>query len=196
MSRSAKIIIGVVVGLIILCGCCCLTGSIAGPMMMGSMMEQVATTTENPQEIAQIADRIVDYQLPANYGEEFAMSFFGMDIVAFGKEDLSGNVIIMMQIPEMFGLDPDQMMQEMERSLQQQTGRETVAMQYVDTIETIIRDQNVDLTVQEGTDSRGTAIRQITGVFAGENGMAVLMIMGPIQGWDQQAVDTFLSSLR
>ncbi len=196
MNRTAKIVIGVIVGLIILCGCCCLTGSIAAPMIFGPLMEQAASTTENPQEIAQVTENIVDYQLPPGYDGQFGMSFLGIDIVAFGKDDLSGNVFILMQIPEMFGLSPEEMMPEMERSLQQQTGRESVNLQYVDTIQTIIRDQNVNLTVQEGNDSNGTAIRQITGVFSGENGMVILMIVGPTQTWDQQAVDAFLSSLR
>ena len=123
MSRTTKSVIGVIVGLIVLCGCCCLAGSIATPMLLGPLMEQAASTTEDPQEIAQIAGRIVDYQLPADYGEQFAMSFFGFDIVAFGKDDMSGQVIVMMQMPEMFGLDPDEMMREMEQSLQQQTGQ-------------------------------------------------------------------------
>jgi len=70
-------------------------------MLLGPLMEQAASTTEDPQEIAQIAGRIVDYQLPAGYGEQFAMSFFGFDIVAFGKDDMSGQVIIMMQMPEL-----------------------------------------------------------------------------------------------
>jgi len=196
MSRTSKIVIGVIVGLIVLCGCCCLAGSIATPMMLGPLMEQAASTTENPQEIAQIAGRIIDYDLPAGYGEEFAMSFFGFDIVAFTRDDSSGNIIIIMQMPEMFGLDPDEMMREMERSLQQQTGQEIGNLQYVDTIQTTIRDQNVTLTVQEGTDANGTTIRQITGVFEGENGIAMLMIVGPSQTWDQQTVDEFLSSLR
>jgi hypothetical protein len=196
MSRTAKIIIGVVVGLIVLCGCCCLTGSVATPRIIGPLIEQGASVTENPQEIARIANNIVGYQLPAGYTEQFAMSFLGMDIAAFGKDDFSGNVIIIMQMPPMFGLSSQEMMAEMERSLQQQTGQQVGNLQYIDTIQTVIRDQTVSLTVQEGTDSNGTAIRQITGVFPGENGMAMLMIMGPVQTWDQQAVDEFLSSLR
>jgi hypothetical protein len=196
MSRTAKIIIGVIAGLIVLCGCCCLTGAVAAPRIVGPLMEKGASVTENPQEITQIANKIVDYQLPTGYGEQFAMSLFGMDIVAFGKDDLSGNVIILMQMPEMFGLSPAEMMAEMEKSLQQQTGQQVGDLQYIDTLQTIIRDQNVSLTVQEGVDSNGTAIRQITGVFPGKNGMAMLMIMGATQTWDQQAVDAFLSSLR
>ena len=195
MSRTTKIVIGVIVGLIVLCGCCCLAGTVATPMLLGPLMDQAASTTEDPQEIAQIAGRIVDYELPADYGEEFAMSFFGFDIVAFARDDTSGNVIIMMQMPEMFGLEPDEMMREMERSLQQQTGQEFGDLQYVDTIQTTIRDQPVTLTVQEGTDSNGRTIRQITGIFPGENGIAMLMIVGPTQNWDQQTVDEFLSSL-
>ena len=196
MSRTTKIVIGVIVGLIVLCGCCCLAGSIATPMLLEPLMEQAASTTEDPQEIAQIAGRIVDYQLPADYGEQFAMSFFGFDIVAFGKDDMSGQVIVMMQMPEMFGLDPDEMMREMEQSLQQQTGQKFGDLQYIDTIQTTIRDQNVTLTVQEGTDENGTTIRQVTGIFSGKNGVAMLMIVGPTQTWDQQMVDEFLSSLR
>jgi hypothetical protein len=196
MNRTTKIVIGVIVGLLVLCGCCCLAGSVATPMLLGPVMEQAASMTENPQEIAQIAGNIVDYELPSGYTEQFAMSFLGFDIVAFGQEDMSEQIIILMQMPEMFGLNPDEMMREMEKSLQQQTGQQAVDMQYVDSVQTTIRDQNVTLTVQEGTDGDGTAIRQVTGVFAGQNGVAMLMIVGPTQTWDQEVVDTFLSSLR
>lgn len=195
MSRSAKIIIGVIVVLLGLCMCCCLAGSLTGPMMMGSIMEQVASATEDPQEVAQMAGNIVDYQLPPGYSEQYGMGFMGFDMVVLGTENLTEQAIMLMQVPEMLGLTPEDMIRTMEQSLQSQTGQENVSMYVVDTIETTIRDQNVTLTVMEGSDSNGYAIKQVTGVFRGNNGAAMLMIVGPQQSWNQETVDAFISSL-
>lgn len=195
MDRT-KVVIGIFIGLIVLCACCCLVGTVVSPMMMGTLLERSASTTEDPAQVSQIAENIVTYQLPSGYEEQFGLSFFGFDMVAFGKEDFSGQIFVLMQVPDMFGLSPEEMAQQIEQSLQQQTGRQTVNMQVVDTIQTTIRDQNVTLTVQEGTDAEGTSIRQITGAFAGRNGAAMLMIIGPTQSWNQEAVNSFLASLR
>ncbi len=193
MDRTTKII-GIVGGLVILCLCICIVGAV-GMRMAGPLMQQMATMTEDPQEVAQIAKGMVDYQLPHGYHEQFGMSVFGFDMVGF-TPDSGSQVIMLMQFPEALGLSRADMEQQMEQSLQQQTGQEDIQMHVVEELDTTIRDQRVTMTVREGTNPDGTVFRQMSGVFEGKNGVVLLMIMAEKQHWDQRAVNAFFVSLR
>jgi hypothetical protein len=195
MSRNAKLIIGIIGSFVVLCLC---AGVLAFFVFRSAtpLLEQAVSMTEDAAEVAAIASGIVDYSLPAGYQEAFGMSFFNFDIVAFSSSASRRHMIMLMQMPPGAGLDQADMERQMEQSLQQQMGRRNYRVQVVDEITTTIRDQPVTLTVSEGTDDEGTAIRQVAGVFEGKNGVVLLMIMGPQQGWDQAGIDAFIASLR
>ncbi|MFC1975522.1 hypothetical protein ACFLXQ_03880 [Chloroflexota bacterium] len=195
MSRNTKIIIGVVVGLVVLCVCLGVEAAVlfrsATPLIQKSV-----SVSEDPEEIAEIAKDIVDYDLPPGYREQFGMSFFSFDFVGFGPTDSKSPGIMLMQFPNNAGLSQEEMELQMHQSLQQQTGQRDWQMQVVDQLTTTIRDQTVTLTISEGTDDKGENMRQISGTFEGKNGIVLLMIMGKQQTWDQESIDAFLSSLR
>ena len=195
MSRTTKIVLITVAILVILCVCVCAGSSIA-MRAAGPLMQQFTSMTEDPHEVAQIAHNIVDYQLPRGYREQFGISMFGFDMVAFGPENFTDQMIMLMQFPQFAGLNQAEMEQQMRQSLKEQTGQQDINWQVVDQLDATIRDQRVTLTVQEGTDSKGTVYRQMVGVFGGKNGTAMLMIMAEKQHWDQRAVNAFLASLR
>jgi hypothetical protein len=192
MSRNTAIVLGIIGGLVFLCICVGIIAYVA-LNQAGQAIEQAVT--EDPAQVAQIAQGMVEYNLPSGYREQFGMSFFGFDVVAFGP-DSTDQMIVLMQFPESAGLNQAEMEQQMKQSLQQQTGQQNIQMQVVEQIEATIRDQRVPLTISEGTNSAGTVIRQLSGVFQGKNGIVLLMIMGEKQRWDQGAVNAFIASLR
>jgi hypothetical protein len=198
MNRNTKIAISIVAGLVFLC--ICIGGIMAYVAMnkagqvIGEAVEGVVA--EDPAEVAQIAQGIVDYKLPPGYREQFGMSFFGFDMVAFGPAESTDQMIMLMQFPESAGLDQAEMEQQMKQSLQQQKGQQDIPMQVVDQTQKTIRDQPVTLTVSEGTNSDGTVMRQMSGVFQGKNGVVLLMVVSDKQNWDQGAFDAFIASLR
>ena len=59
-----------------------------------------------------------------------------------------------------------------------------------------LRGEEVEVTTYEGTDESGVVIRQLITSFPGKDGTAMLMIMGPAEGWDQAAIDDFIKSIR
>jgi hypothetical protein len=197
MSRNTKIAIGIIAGLVFLC--ICIGGIIAyfalnrAGQVIGEAVE--GAIAEEPAEVAQIAQGIVEYKLPPGYREQFGMSFFGFDMVAFGPAESTDQMIMLMEFPESAGLNQAEMEQQMKQSLQQQKGLQNIPMQEVDQVQRTIRDQTVTLTVSEGTDSDGTVMRQMSGVFQGKNGLVLLMIVSEKQNWDQRAIDAFIASL-
>jgi len=200
MSRNTKIILGVVIGLLLLCVC---VGVVAAIAMRagGSLVEQAVTKgmsiSEKPEEVAKTAQGIVEYKLPAGYKEMFGMSFFGFDMVAFGPDQKSPEQIIMlMQFPKGISMSQDEMEKQMEQAFQQQTGQKGMNLKVTGQTTTTLRDQKVNFTIREGTDSEGKAVRQMSGVFEGKKGTVLLMIIGTPQTWNQGNIDAFIASLR
>ena len=192
MSRNNKIILGVVAGVLILICVCSCAGIFFFMRSAGQFLEQ--STVTNPAEVAVVANSISEYELPAGFSEQFAMNLFGFSIVAF-TDQTEQMFIMLMQFPEMAGLDQAEMERQMREAVQGQAGTGEIQVETVEQTTAIIRDQEVQLTISEGTDSEGTSVRQVTGLFQGRGGPTLLMIFGPTQNWDQSAVEDFLASL-
>lgn len=192
MSKGTKIALGIVAGLVLLCICIGIGGFI-GLYYVGDQVTQ--SVVDNPEDVAVIADGIADYDLPPGYSEAFGMSLFGFDMVALTGAD-DRQMIMLMQFPQALGLDQAAMEQQMQESMQQQTGRQNLDLEVVDEVTTTIRDETVTLTIREGTDESGEGLRQLTGIFPGKDGTVLLMVMGPLQNWDQAGVDAFIASIR
>ncbi len=199
MSRTTKIILWVVVGLLLVCVCVGVVGVIA-LRSGGSLVEQIVSKgmsiSEKPEEVAKTAQGIADYKLPAGYKEMFGMSFFGFDMVAFGAANDKSQVIMLMQFPQSVQMSQDEMEKQMEQAFQQQTGKKGMNLKVTGQTTKNIRDQQVNLTIREGADSDGQAVRQMSGMFKGKSGMVLLMIIGTPQTWNQGAIDAFIASLR
>jgi hypothetical protein len=199
MSRTTKIILGVVIGLLLLCVC---VGVVAAIVLKsgGSLVEQAVSKgmsiSEKPEEVAKTAQGIAEYKLPAGYKEMFGMSFFGFDMVAFGAANDKNQVIMLMQFPQSVQLSQAEMEKQMEQAFQQQTGKKGMNLKVTGQTTKNIRDQQVKLTIREGTDSDGKALRQMSGTFKGKGGLVLLMIIGTPQAWNQGAIDAFIASLR
>ena len=194
MNRGLKILLVMVAALLIVCLCSC----VAGYFLMqsfGQVLEQAATN--DPVEVAAVGDSIAEYQVPAGYHEEFGMSLFGFAVVGITPaEGTRGNIIMLMQFPEFVGMDRQSMEEQMRQSLQNHTSTEFSELEVVGQETVIIRDQNVTMTIYEGSTSEGERVRQMIGVFEGNEGTTMLMIMGPADRWDQRATDGFINSIR
>lgn len=194
MSRNAKIITGILGTLFVMCICIGVGGYFA--LQRAGEAFEGAFITE-PDEVAKVAEKIVDYDLPAGYNEQFGMSFFGFDVVAFGPDGASGETLIMlMQFPESAGLSEEEMQEQMSQAMEGQNQGQSFDLKQVAQEPVMIRDQEVILNVSEGRGNEGEGIRQVSGVFEGKNGTVFLMITGPIERWDEGAVDEFIGSIR
>jgi len=194
MSRNGKIITGIFGMLVVMCICMGVGGYFA-LQRVGDVFEESFIT--EPDEVAKVAERIVDYDLPAGYNEQFGMSFFGFDVVAFGSDGSAEKALIMlMQFPPNAGLSQEEMQKQMSQAMEGQNQGQPLELKPLEEQSVTIRDQEVTLNVSEGRDNEGLAIRQVSGVFEGKNGTVFLMITGAIERWDEGAVDEFIGSIR
>lgn len=196
MSRTTKIIMVSVVAILLVCVCVCV-GMQLTLQSMGWFLQQSVVTDAG--DIEAIGQNIVDYETPSGYAEEFGMSLLGFDVVGITNPDPNSQemVFMLMQFPAAMQMDEQSMAQQMQQTMQQQTGSGSYSVRTVDQETVTIRDQETTLTISEGSDGSGTDIRQIVGVFPGKGGgVAMLMIVGPIDRWNQAAVDSFIGSMR
>jgi len=182
---------------ILLLICCCMAGlAFAGLSYMGETIGSSVENAGDPARVAEIREAVADYDIPAGY-QELAFDIFFMKYIMLMPEfSYDDPMIMLMQIPDNM-TSAEEMQRQMERSMAQQSGRGgNVNMEVVEQKTITIRGQQVPATISEGQTESGVTMRQMTTVFKGKNGLAVLMIMGEKSSWDQQAIDQFIASIR
>ena len=164
-------------------------------LQMGRQLQKGVKT--DPAGASQAAHAIVDYELPPGYQERMAMNFLVYSFVMIGPESpgtTTGPLIMLAQF-DVMGTSREQMEQQIRQSFEQQAGRRGVRMQVIKVEKMVIRGEEVEVTTFEGSDESGVVIRQLITTFPGKDGTAMLMIMGPAQGWDQDMIDEFIRSI-
>lgn len=200
MNRKIKTVLGVLGGLVVMCACASLSCYLAWPIA-GNILEE-AMFIDEPTEVARIAQTIVDYELPPDHQEEMALNFFFGHMVMFTKTEpdpgtSSNRIIALLQFSSLLGSDPEEVQQTLRNSMEQQMSRgEDLQLELVEQTITNIRDQTVPLTIYEGVDKNGVAVREVViGLFESKTGPAMLIFIGSIPSWNQTEIDTFIQSI-
>ncbi len=146
-------------------------------------------------KIADIATSIVDCTLPVGFGNPYTARFAGYSLVAFTGDDNRSHIYFF-QIPYYLPLDLD----FIEKQIRQVSGnsvedrpRHPVVL---DQKTGAIRGQEINLVISEGKNSEGQMYREISGLFRGKAGPALVVISQPAASWDTEMVDQFLASIR
>lgn len=192
MSRGLKIALVVTAAALFLC---CVAG--LGVALLGTRLIGRALITD-PERVQTVGREIADYDVPPGYEEMFAMNVMGMRVVAIGPSGAASEfmMFMLMQFPGGMQLSREEMERQLQQALARQVGMGRADMQVVGQEETVIKGEPVTLTVREGSAESGERLRQVTGLFSGKAGPAMLMIMGDVSGWDQAMVDDFVASIR
>ena len=174
--------------------CCCVAG--LGGTLLGTRVLGRALIT-NPDRVQAVGREIADYDVPSDYQELFAMNMLGVKIVAIGPAAPADFMMIMlMQLPSGLEVSQSEMERQIEQALARQTGLARADMTEVGEEEAIIKGEPVTLIVREGVTDDGEQMRQVTGLFEGKDGPALLMVAGEVDAWDPEMVDRFIASIR
>lgn len=197
MSNTTKIILGVLAVL----GLCCIVSVIAvvaGGAWLGSQVEQ--GVIDDPEEAAAAGQAIVNYDLPAGYQEEGAMNLMGLMEMVFitrGTTDTDTDMVIFLarfSIPGLSESDTDEMKEQMQQGMSGGSSSGGVTFTEVDSRQITINGEPTTLTISEG-ESDGQTVRQAAAGFVSDGKPAMVMIMGPADAWDDDAVEEFLASM-
>jgi hypothetical protein len=162
---------------------------------MGQQVQQGMKA--DPEAAAEVAHAIADYELPEGYHEEFSMNILTTSMVFMSAREsgsFSLEPTIMLAQFKTLG-NEEQIKEQMRQSFEQQMGRRNVVMQLVETKKTTIRGEETEVAYYEGSDDNGTALRQVITTFPGKGGIAMLMITGPSEYWDEETINAFIESI-
>jgi hypothetical protein len=194
MSKNTKIVVGIMVGVLIVC---CLVAGIAAvvlPRMVANVAE--SAVVEDPEQAAAVASSILDYELPSGFTEAGGMNILGVKTVFFGSQNDQA-AIMMMQFPAEMAGNEAQMQQQMEDAFAQQQGSGDFNLNYISTETVTINDAPATLTMYEGTDESGNTVRQVIGFFETKDGNAgMLMLFGAASAWEEAGFERFLESMQ
>lgn len=191
-SKTTKTIL-IILGVLILC-CCVIVGG--GYWAVTSGFEYIAGSmiVDDPAQIREAADELADYQLPADFREEFVMNILGFKAL-FITSSRSNSVIMLMQFNENLFGDLESARQQFQDTFIQQFQSEAVNFTPMGQQPVTIRGQETTLFVYEGSDSTGKQYDQWVTVFEGKNGTVMLMIYGDKGTLDQAELISFLDSI-
>jgi hypothetical protein len=191
MSRNTKIVVGIITGIV---GLCCLIGVIA-VLVLPRLASNFAEGVDDPVAAAEVANSIVDYELPAGYEEQGSMNLFGFRMAFItGRNEQS--VIMLAEFPAALAGDEEQMQEQMQEAFANQSGGQNVNLEFVGNEEITINGADATLATYEGSDDEGNRMRQIIGVFETKDGSpGMLMIVGDQDGWDEDGISRFIDSL-
>ncbi len=191
MNNSRNIILGVVVGMIVLCVGVAVVGFVlfrSTAQALGSAMETDA------RKVTEISGSIADYDLPARFGNGYAAHIAGFTVVGYTGNDGHSHIYFV-QIPAGVKIDQG----EIERQLDQAAGKPRSnhqSAQVVDQIPATINGQETTLVVSDGINSDGEPFREGSAMFQGRAGQTLVVYEAPVSSWNQAEVDTFLASIR
>jgi hypothetical protein len=169
--------------------------SVILPLLLAGCSRPNGNSTDTAQIVDKTAVLIADFSPPPGYEPEFGLHAIGYTVVAYNSGDSGGHLYLVQAGEEA----DDTMMTTLEETLanlvpgySQDDSRMTVVEQRPFTI----RDQPVTLTISEGMNGGNEQVRQVTAVFQGKEGPALLTLLEPANRWDEAAIETFLTSIR
>lgn len=196
MSKNTKIILGIVAGLVVLCGIACVVLALSFGLIGRQVAKQVSSgVSEDPQKVQAAAQQIADFDLPAGFTPQTSLDLLGFKMVAYTASS-EKNYLILMQMPTTMEIN-ETTIQQFEQQMEKQSGRQINNLHTVDSRQLTIRGKPAQEITQEGSDDSGATIRQMMVIFEGKGGnTAMLVAGGPADQFKQSDFDTMVQSIK
>ena len=188
MSTAAKVIIGIVVTGVVGFAICC-----GGTIWWFSDM-----MTQDPDEIREITTSIASIDIPAGWEPVVGMQMnvgMQMQMAAYAPDPNQQKRILMLMQMHMQGATEQDMEAQMEMQMRQQNIGEPITIDSSETRTFVIDGQEREFTFAVGTNASGDTMHQVSGVFAGRNGTAMLKFTEDDDHWDEAAIEKMIESI-
>jgi hypothetical protein len=147
-----------------------------------------------PDRVQAVAEQIASYTLPDGYTEQFAVDLLGYQLVSLQGPTPSSHAYLV-QAPKDTQVDMADLQKQARTIEGDRRGSDLSDLQIVETRTATLRGQEVPVVVGEGVNSEKLPYRQVTALFEGRSGPALVNISAPVDEWDWDLVDEFLASI-
>ena len=198
MDKTTKTLLMIIGSLLVLCACT-VAALMGGGLWGFTKFAQFAdrSTTEDAQEVAQIASEIADFDLPAEFDTQYGMKIASFSMVQYTTRN-EDTYIFLTQFPAGTSINPDEMMRQIKDNARNpKSPWYNTDMQLVEQKPVTIRGEKTALSFSEGTSDQGVPYHMINAKFQGKGpGPSLLVIVGPADQWDTKMVEDFIASIQ
>ncbi|MGQ0633920.1 MAG: hypothetical protein ACT4QC_04880 [Planctomycetaceae bacterium] len=197
MSTAAKVLLtlGVIGGICALL--CC-----GGMFLVGWQFQKFAKNAmvDDPAAVRQRTDQIVTLEVPPGFEPKQAFDFVLMRGVVYTKGAGDDALLVLMEFGNQMIGNQQQQREQMRETLRQQQAqrgggfpdlqdRETESREYT------VKGEKASFEFVKGTTREGKAMREVSGSFLTQNGVAMLMLRVPAEEYDEAAVVKMIESI-
>ena len=198
MDKTTKTILIIIGSLVVLCACAAAILIGTGLWGFGNLVRFAdKSTTENPQEVANIASEIADFGIPEGFDTQYGIKIAAFSLVQYTTRS-EDTYIFLTQFPGGTSINPDEMLREIRNNSRNPNSPwYNVDTELVEQKPVTIRGKETTLSISEGRSDNGELYRMANAKFQGKGeGPALLMIVGPADLWDAQLVEDFIASIQ
>jgi hypothetical protein len=198
MDKTTKTLLMIIGSLLVLCACT-VAALMGGGLWGFTKFVQFAdkSTTEDAQEVAQIASEIADFDLPAEFDTQYGMKVASFSMVQY-TTDNEESYIFLTQFPAGTSINMDEMMRQIRNNSRNLNSPwYKVDNKLVEQKPINIRGESTTLSISEGTSDKGVLYRMANATFRGNGeGPALLMVIAPADQWDTKMLEDFIASIQ
>lgn len=196
MNKTTKTVLIVIGSILVVCGCMASAVFATGLWSFGKFVSWAdESVRESPQVAVRLGSEIADFKVPEGFGTPYSIHFGDMTLIGY-KSLSERSHLVLAQFPQGTSLNVDEMLRIMrEGSNNPKSIWHNTEMELVEQKSINIRGEECMLNISEGTSSDGGEFRSATAKFEGRGGPSLLMIAGPVDEWDTDMMEEFISSL-
>jgi hypothetical protein len=197
MNQTTKTVLIILGSLLVLCACTTAILLGTGLWSFGKVVQFAdQSTTENPQEVAQIASEIADFSVPKGFSAQYGMKIAKFSMVQYTtrKED---TYIFLTQFPPETSINMDEMLREIRNGARNPNSPwYNMDTTLVEQKPVSIRGEETTLSISEGMSDQGVLYRMANATFQGKgDGPVLLMVVSPADQWNETMVADFIASI-
>jgi hypothetical protein len=198
MTQTTKTILIIIGSLLALCACTAVILAGTGLWGFGKFVQFADnSTTEDPQEVAQIASEIADFEIPAGFDAQYGIKIGTFSMVQYTTRR-EETYIFLTQFPSGTSINPDEMLRQIRNNSRNPNSPwYNVDTDLVEQRPVTIHGEQTTLSISEGTNDQGVLYRMANAKFQGQGvGPSLVMIVAPADEWDPGMVEDFIASIQ
>ena len=197
MDKTTKTVLIVIGSVLVLCACAVMTVFVTGLWTFRTIAKVSSQNiSEEPEVAVRVGAEIADYEVPPEFSSPVSIHIGDMTMIRYTSQDEMSYIVIA-QFPEETSVNAEEMLKRMEEGTHDPNdvwySTDTTILEQKPVT---IRGQATILNISDGTSLQGRSYRYATATFNGRGGPALVMVASPVDEWDVQMVESFISTIQ
>ena len=197
MDKTTKIVLIIIGSILVICACTSIALFATGLWTFTRVANVVEQSVDvSTDEAVRVGAEIADYEVPEGFGSPISFHMGDMTIIRYTTQDEMSHIFLA-QYPEGTSINVEDMLRLMEEgSGDPDNVWYSTETKIIEQEPVTIRDHETTLNVSEGINLDRYDYRYATAKFEGRGGPALVMVATPIDEWNMEMVESFISTIQ